>query len=126
MTLKPPKRGFDIAEFERRTAAVQEKMHQQKMDALLLTTEPHVRYFSGFFTQFWQSPTRPWFLLVPLEGKPIAVIPGIGEAGMKTTWIDEIRTWPSPQPADDGISLLTSAIEELPKRFGQMGATLGA
>jgi Xaa-Pro aminopeptidase len=126
MTIKPPKRGFDEAEFETRTAAVQEQMQQHKMDALLLTTEPYVRYFSGFFTQFWQSPTRPWFLLVPLEGKPIAVIPGIGEAGMKTTWIDDILTWSSPQPADDGISLLTNTIEELPKRFGQLGATLGA
>ena len=126
MTLKPPKRGFDLAEFETRTAAVQKKMHAHKMDALLLTTEPHVRYFSGFFTQFWQSPTRPWFLVVPLQGKPIAVIPGIGEVGMQTTWIDDIRTWSSPQPGDDGISLLTATLQDLPKRYGQIGATLGA
>ncbi len=121
-----PSRGFSTKEFEQRTTAVQAAMHSQGIDALLLTTEPHVRYFSGFFTQFWQSPTRPWFLLIPLQGKPIAVIPGIGEVGMRSTWIDDVRIWSSPQPEDDGISLLTSSINELPKRFAKIGATLGA
>ena len=100
-------------------------MRDQEIDAMLLTTEPHVRYFSGFLTQFWHSPTRPWFLLLPLTGKPIAVIPSIGVAGMRLTWIDDIRSWSSPQPQDDGISLLLSAIGELPRRFGRLGMTLG-
>jgi len=85
-----------------------------------------VRYFTGFLTQFWQSPTRPWFLLLPATGKPIAVIPTIGVAGMQQTWIDDVRSWSSPQPEDDGISLLLSAIRELPGRFGRLGLTLGA
>jgi len=100
-------------------------MHALKIDAMLLTTEPNVRYFSGFFTQFWLSPTRPWFLLVPLEGKPVAVIPTIGVVGMLDTWIDDVRSWSSPQPGDDGISLLSNAIKELPIRFGRIGASLG-
>jgi len=100
-------------------------MHALKIDGMLLTTEADVRYFSGFFTQFWQSPTRPWFLLVPLEGKPVAVIPTIGEVGMRDTWIEDIRCWSAPQPEDDGISLLKQAIEELPRRFAQLGIPLG-
>jgi len=100
-------------------------MHAMELDAMLLTTESQVRYFSGFLTQFWQSPTRPWFLLLPLTGKPIAVIPTIGVAGMQLTWIDDIRSWSSPQPQDDGISLLLSTIRELPRRFGRIGLPLG-
>ena len=100
-------------------------MRDLEIDAMLLTTEPQVRYFSGFLTQFWHSPTHPWFLLIPLEGKPIAVIPTIGVAGMRLSWIDDIRSWSSPQPEDDGISLLLVAIRELPQRFGRIGATLG-
>jgi len=100
-------------------------MRDLEIDAMLLTTEPQVRYFTGFLTQFWHSPTRPWFLLVPLDGKPIAVIPTIGVAGMRLSWIDDIRSWSSPQPGDDGISLLFSTIQELPRRFGRLGATLG-
>lgn len=121
----PPSRGFTRAEFEARTARVQRRMRDLEIDAMLLTTEPQVRYFSGFLTQFWHSPTRPWFLLVPLDGKPIAVIPTIGVAGMRLSWIDDIRSWSSPQPGDDGISLLLSTIQELPRRFGRLGATLG-
>ncbi len=120
-----PQRGFSQSEFEARTERAQQMMRDQEIDAMLLTTEPHVRYFSGFLTQFWHSPTRPWFLLLPLTGKPIAVIPSIGVAGMRLTWIDDIRSWSSPQPQDDGISLLLSAIGELPRRFGRLGMTLG-
>jgi len=121
----PPLRGFTQTEFETRTERAQRMMHVLQVDAILLTTEPHVRYFSGFLTQFWQSPTRPWFLLLPLSGKPIAVIPTIGVAGMQQTWIDDIRSWSSPQPQDDGVSLLLSTIRELPRRFGRLGMTLG-
>jgi Xaa-Pro dipeptidase len=125
MLLTQPPRGFELTEFENRTARLQKLMHERKLDAVLLTTEPNVRYITGFFTQFWHSPTRPWFCLVPAEGKPIAVIPGIGAAGMAATWIDDIRTWQSPCPEDDGISLLTQAIKELPSKFGRVGMTLG-
>ena len=124
-SISPPQRGFSQAELEQRCARAQQRMHALELDAMLLTTEPQVRYFSGFLTQFWHSPTRPWFLLVPLEGKPIAVIPSIGVAGMRQTWVDDIRSWSSPQPEDDGISLLQDAIQGLPKRFGRIGATLG-
>ena len=125
MTTTPPVRGFIQAEFEGRTERAQRRMRELEIDVMLLTTEPQVRYFSGFLTQFWHSPTRPWFLLVPLEGKPIAVIPSIGVAGMQLSWVDDIRSWSSPQPEDDGISLLLAAIRELPRRFGRLGATMG-
>ena len=65
-------RGFDATEFEQRTAFVQQAMHDAKVDAMLVTTEAEIRYFSGFHTQFFESPTRPWFLVVPATGKPIA------------------------------------------------------
>lgn len=120
-----PQRDFVLAEFEQRMARAQTMMREQQLDGVLLTTETNVRYFSGYFTQFWQSPTRPWFLLLPATGKPIAVIPTIGVVGMSNTWVDDVRTWPSPFPADDGVSLLNQTLAELPKRFGRLGMTLG-
>ena len=63
-----PLRGFSQSEFEQRAQKAQHMMNEENIDAILLTTEPNVRYFSGFLTQFWQSPTRPWFLIVPREG----------------------------------------------------------
>jgi len=120
-----PQRGFSQSEFEHRTQKAQRVMNEEKLDAILLTTEPNVRYFSGFLTQFWQSPTRPWFLIVPREGALIAVIPEIGRAGMESTWVNDIRTWGSPCPEDDGITLLAQALSEVTVRFGRIGMTLG-
>ena len=102
---------FPASEFEARVSYIQSRMHEAGISALLLMNEPEIRYYTGFRTQFWQSPTRPWFLIIPGSGKPIAVIPEIGAALMSRTWIDDIRTWPSPRPDDDGISLLKSALE---------------
>ena len=120
-----PQRGFSQSEFEHRAQKAQRMMNEEKLDAILLTTEPNVRYFSGFLTQFWQSPTRPWFLIVPREGEPIAVIPEIGRAGMESTWVKDIRTWDSPCPEDDGITLLAQAISDVTSQFGRIGMTLG-
>ena len=105
---------FPASEFEARISHIQSRMHEAGMSALLLMTEPEIRYYTGFRTLFWQSPTRPWFLIIPGNGKPIAIIPEIGAALMSRTWIDDIRTWPSPRPDDDGISLLKSALEDHP------------
>ncbi|MGF1610782.1 MAG: M24 family metallopeptidase [Kiloniellales bacterium] len=121
----PPLRGFPQAEYERRTAQAQRLMATAGIDVVLLTAEPEVRYFSGFHTQFWESPTRPWFLLLPREGKPVAVIPEIGAAGMAATWLDDIRTWPAPRPEDDGLSLLLQALRELTGGRGRIAAPLG-
>lgn len=118
-------RGFEHSEFEHRTARAQKVMHAMQLDAMFFTTEPNVRYFTGFHTQFWRSPTRPWFLIIPVEGEPIAVVPEIGASGMAQTWVDNIITWPSPRPEDDGISLVANVLNSLPSRYGRVGATLG-
>ncbi|MCE8509035.1 aminopeptidase P family protein [Ruegeria pomeroyi] len=120
-----PMRGFAAAEFQARTARAQDRMAAQGLDGLLLMTEPELRYFSGFHTLFWQSPTRPWFLFVPASGKPIAVIPEIGAELMRRGWLDDVRTWPAPQPQDDGISLLTELLSPLAARGARLGVMKG-
>ena len=106
-------RGFDRTEYRARTQRAQRRMAELAVDALLLTTEPEVRYFSGFLTRFWESPTRPWFLVVPAQGDPVAVIPSIGAALMGRTWIKDIRTWSAPDLSDDGVSLLADTLREV-------------
>ena len=118
--------GFEKEEFETRTLKAQRLMRLEEMDSLLLTTEPEVRYFSGFHTPFWQSPTRPWYLVVPLEGKPIAVIPEIGAERMASTWIDKIETWASPRPKDEGLTELSNILKDIERKFGRVGLPMGA
>ena len=62
---------------------------------------------------------------MPSLGKPIAIVPEIGESEFKKTWLDEIKTWPSPRPDDEGISLVKSTLENLKKIHGQVGAEFG-
>ena len=123
--MNTPTRGFDHSEFHQRLAAAQKLMTAADLDALLLTTEPGVRYFTGFLTRFWESPTRPWFLIVPAAGKPVAVIPTIGAVSMAKTWIDDIRTWSSPDPVDDGVSLLANTLRDVIGTSGRIGLPMG-
>ncbi|MBL4749287.1 MAG: aminopeptidase P family protein [Amylibacter sp.] len=112
---------FPTAEFETRMMSAQSAMAEAGMDAILLCTEAELRYFSGFRTQFWQSPTRPWFLVLPQCGDPIAVIPEIGADLMARTWVRDIRTWASPDPVDDGVSLLANVLSG----FDKVGLPMG-
>lgn len=112
---------FDTSEFEQRTQRAQKMMSEAGLDALFLMTEPEVRYFTGFRTLFWQSPTRPWFVIVPSFGKPIAIIPGIGEPLMRQSWLEDIRCWSSPDANDDGFSQLKHSLGE----FSRVGVMMG-
>ena len=118
-------RGFPEAEFRARLARAQARMSDANLAALLLTTEPHIRYFTGFLTRFWESPTRPWFLVVPASGDPISVIPSIGAHLMGQTWISDIRTWDAPDYEDDGVSLLAEALAEITSSGDRIGTPSG-
>lgn len=112
MTKAPP-RGFQAAEFEARCARAQALMAEAGLAALLLTREPELRYYTGFLTRFRESPTRPWFLVLPAVGAPIAVIPAIGAHLMRQTWVRDIRSWVAPDYTDDGIGLLAGTLREV-------------
>lgn len=122
--MSAPMRGFPAAEYRARLGRAQAAMMEVGLDALLLTTEPEVRYFTGYLTRFWESPTRPWFLVIPASGDPIAVIPAIGAALMGRSWIADIRTWRAPDLVDDGVSLLAETLREVAPK-GRVGTPMG-
>lgn len=118
-------RGFTSEEFEQRCQRVQKAMHIKNVDALLLSSEAEIRYFTGFMTQFWQSPTRPWFILIPASGKPIAIIPTIGVPLMQSCHVGDIKSWPSPAKNDDGISLVQDTINSHIGSNARLGMLMG-
>lgn len=121
----PDPSAFGAAEFRARVARAQHAMQGANLDALLLTTPAELFYFAGFLTRFWESPTRPWFLIVPATGDPVAVIPAIGAALMARGWIRDIRTWRAPNPGDDGITLLAETLAELVGPAARIGVPMG-
>lgn len=116
---------FPAAEYRARIAALQREMARHDFDALLLTTPADVFYTTGFLTRFWESPARPWFVVVPARGDPVAVIPSIGTELMGRCWISDIRTWNAPDPVDDGVSLLAETLTGLVPASGRIGIPMG-
>ncbi|MDF3415497.1 aminopeptidase P family protein [Sulfitobacter sp. M57] len=114
-------RGFPDAEFQTRTRRAQALMAENDLAALLLTTEAELRYYTGFLTRFWESPTRPWFVVLPAVGDPIAVIPSIGAHLMRQTWITDVRCWQAPDYTDDGITLLADTLMEVAPQGTRIG-----
>lgn len=120
-----PRPGFGAAEYARRWDALQARMADAGQDALLLTSPADVFYTTGFLTRFWESPARPWFVILPRSGAPVAVIPEIGAHLMGNCHTGEIRTWPAPDPVDDGIGLLTETLAGLVPEQGRIGLPMG-
>ena len=118
-------RGFLEEEYKTRVLNLQKKMQIYNIDLTLITSPHNFRYFTGLDSYFWESPTRPWFLLISQHHDPIAVIPSIGETALKKTWIKKIYTWPSPQPEDEGISVLTETIKNILHNRGNIGCEIG-
>ena len=118
-------KGFLEEEFKVRILNLQKEMQINNIDVTLVTSPHNFRYFTGLDSYFWESPTRPWFLLIPQSEDPIAVIPSIGETALKKTWIKKIYTWPSPQPEDEGISILSKCLNSLIKNNANIGCELG-
>lgn len=118
-------RGFSTEEYQNRLSRAQKLMSEGGLDGLLLTTEAEIRYFTGYLTRFWESPTRPWYLVLPQSGLPIAVIPSIGAELMSKTWIEDIRTWSSPDLSDDGVGLLAQTLTESLGTKAQVGTPSG-
>lgn len=117
---------FEVAEYENRLAAAQRLMQRDHLDAILITSEDHFRYFTGFNSPTWVNLTRPRYAVLPCQGDIVLIIPTSNtEIALRTSWVRDVRTWISPQPDDDGISLLRDAIRNVPRRFGRVGAELG-
>ena len=118
-------KGFEIVEYKERVAKALRLMEKNNLEMLLITSPHNFRYFSGLDSYFWESPTRPWFLLLSLHNDPIAIVPSIGETSLKNTWIKDIKTWQSPNPDDEGISTLKDVILSIKKDQCSIGCEMG-
>jgi Xaa-Pro aminopeptidase len=116
---------FPASEFRGRVARLQAEMSRQGLDALFLTAAADIFYVTGFLTRFWESPARPWFLIVPEKGEPVAVIPSIGADLMERTWMPQVLTWDAPHPDDDGVSLLVDTLSSLLPEQARIGVPMG-
>lgn len=117
---------LEVNEYEERIERARRLMHEQSLDALVLSAEQNLLYFTGFRTQFFASPSRPWFFVLPLQGEPCAIVPALGEGPLReTTWVRNVRTWISPNAQDEGVSIVVDFLRSCPRVFGRIGFELG-
>lgn len=118
-------RGFNTSEYQERVNKLRLLMQEHNLDIVLVTSPHNFRYFTGLDSYFWESPARPWFLLIPLKQEPIVVVPSIGQTALAKTWINNIVTWPSPNPDDEGVTILKETILSIKSNKCSIGCELG-
>ena len=118
-------RSFNNIEYKKRVARANKLMEENNLEILLITSPQNFRYFTGLDSYFWESPTRPWFLLLSQDHDPMAIVPSIGETALQNTWIKNIQTWQSPNPKDEGVTALQEAILSINKKGCLIGCEMG-
>ena len=116
--------SFPKEEYLKRLDNIHKKLENENIDAIVITSPANFRYFSGLDSNFWESPTRPWFLIISKNGKIKALVPSIGLSAIANTFIKDIEVWQSPNPKDEGTSLLKKIIKTFPKN-SNIGFELG-
>ena len=116
--------SFPKEEYLKRLDNIHKKLENENIDAIVITSPANFRYFSGLDSNFWESPTRPWFLIISKNGKIKALVPSIGLSAIESTFINDIEVWQSPNPKDEGTSLLKKIIKTFPKN-SNIGFELG-
>ena len=105
---------FPKEEFTNRLSKIQENLDKENIEAIIITSPSNFRYFSGLDSNFWESPTRPWFLVISKKNPIKAIIPSIGITALEKTLIKDIEVWQSPNPNDEGVTLLKKTIKNFP------------
>ena len=106
---------FPKEEFANRISKIQENLEKESLHAIIITSPSNFRYFSGLDSNFWESPTRPWFLVISQKNSIKAIVPSIGMTAIEKTLIKDIEVWQSPNPNDEGVTALKKIIKSFPK-----------
>ena len=88
---------FPLSEYVGRISRIRDEMRRAGMDALLISTEPNVVYFTGFLNGYWICTMHDDVQLVLIGADPsedpVLLIPGHLEQAARTGCVDEVRTW---------------------------------
>lgn len=107
---------FPMMEFERRLTGLRQRMAERGLEVIITTTPENICYLSGF-----ESPGHYYFnaLIVPLEGKPVAVSRRLEVSGYEAlTWVETFRPYTDIQ---DPMAVLAAALAEFNWHYRRIG-----
>lgn len=126
------KKFFDFpqGEYEARNAKVTGLLAEHGIDALLITTEPNVRYFTGLNTLLYRTKLRPITALLPACGtrEPVLVVPEVLEGTcVATSWVQDIRINAEcyGKPSREVLEVMVDTIKDLGLSDGVIGMEFG-
>ncbi len=116
-------RDFPREEYEGRYRRARALMRARGLDALLVTEEKNYIYFTGHRSQQNSiDKIRPYIFLLPLEGRPVALVMPFEVGHVRDgTWVEDIRTY----DLLEHNAVLESILRELGLAGGRIGAELG-
>jgi Xaa-Pro dipeptidase len=118
--------GAPSEEYQRRVLRIQGEMERRSIGAVLLTSEDNFRYVSGFDSPTWLNPARPRYCIVSANGEVVLIVPTTNLSAVgSTSWVSDVRSWVSPNPPDDGISLVLDVLRGITGSQLTIGAELG-
>jgi Xaa-Pro aminopeptidase len=112
---------FTTEEYQKRYTRIVGLMAENEIDAIMVTAEPNVNYYSGFrsFNPWWTY-TRPYILIIPKDHEPVLLVQGFHRFDVALdSWIKDVRGYAplTGVPADQ--------VADLFKELGLMGKRIG-
>jgi Xaa-Pro aminopeptidase len=107
--------------YQKRHACTLDLLAKSGLDALLVTAEPNVNYYSGFrnFIPWWTY-TRPYILILPKDQDPVFLVQGFHHFdAAHDSWINDVRGYPSLT----GVPI--DMVEDAFKELGLLGKRIG-
>ncbi|ANX11654.1 Xaa-Pro peptidase family protein [Fictibacillus sp. WQ 8-8] len=117
---------FPASEYKKRLKLLMEKMEENAMDAVILTTKENTRYFTGYQLIVWGSGiSKPACAIITKDGE-VTMVSGYSnrEALKVTTWVEDLRIW-DPLGRDDAITNLPDAIYDVLTKKGLAKGKIG-
>lgn len=104
--------------YNARINLLRDRMTQASIDLLLISDRENFEYFSGYRSLFWASKARPFFLVVPREGKPcvVASTSEVRAFNQTTEMVPGLYLRPYSGFTADCVAILASLMSELEPR----------
>ena len=116
---------FPLEEYAARYARACRLMEEQDLDAVLVTQDINVRYFSGYLSILWASRFRPYLTLLPRDAGlgPTLIVPAqeTGNA-THTSWVADLLIYPDQE---NPIPHIAQALADKGLTRGKIGTELG-
>lgn len=117
-------RRFSDSELTGRTHRVQQELARRGLDALVLTDEVNVKYFTGMATPSFATRSRPLIVIVPATADPILICSRSQSANARAaSAIQNIRPFERFEP--DAVQELVGCLRDVDLARGRLGFELG-